>query len=319
MRHPPCDVAMNCVVLLGPTAVGKTAVGVQAARALGAEIISADSRQVYRGLDIGSGKDLAEYSNGGEAVPYHLIDITDLSHEYSVFDFQNGFYNAFSTITAKDRLPLVVGGTGMYVDSIVRGYDFLPVPRNEKLRTELEAKSLEEIAAILIAEKPNLHNKTDLQDKERAISAIEIERFMRSTEADEMRKKLSRPQIKPLVIGTTLPRERLREKIRIRLRERLEQGMIEEVEHLHESGNSWERLFSLGLEYRFVSEFLTGKIPSRDELYEKLAFAIGRFAKRQETWFRGMEKKGVHIHWLTQNENVEERAHEMIALVNNNS
>jgi tRNA dimethylallyltransferase len=234
----------NSLVLLGPTAAGKTALGVRLARALNAEIISADSRQVYRGLDIGSGKDLEEYtfldeSGQKETVPRHLIDHTDLTQEYSAFNFLRDAYTVFSPIIDRGRLPFVVGGTGMYIDAFVRGYQF--------------------------------------------------------TEQSE---PLCRPDIRPLILGTTLPRPLLHKNITRRLRERFTQGMIAEVAALHEQGASWERLERLGLEYRCIAEFLQGRIESQDALFRGLNHAISQFAKRQETWFRGMERKGCVIHWI---------------------
>jgi tRNA dimethylallyltransferase len=292
--------AYNCVIVLGPTAVGKTSIGVRIAYATGGEIISADSRQVYKGLDIGSGKDLADYDISPTVhIPYHLIDITDLSREYSVFDYQNDFYRVFAGLLQGGILPVIVGGTGMYVDSIVRGYDFVPVPVNEQLRKECESKSFDELKAMLIAEKEPLHNTSDMTDRGRIIQALEIKKFMKSPECAELRKTLPpRSDVRPLVIGTTLARAVLRQRIAQRLHERIDAGMIEEVVRLHEEGASWERLERLGLEYRFVSEYLQKKIATKEELFEKLNLAIGQFAKRQETWFRGMEKKGVEIHWL---------------------
>ena len=315
----------NSIFLLGPTAVGKTAIGVRLAVALNGEILSADSRQVYRGLDIGSGKDLADYdvpralveklhprlaAACGDTyhVPYHLIDVTDVSREYNLFDYQEDFWRVFSDITARGNLPVVVGGTGMYADCILRHYDLVPTPENPALRAALEALSYDELKALLIAEKANLHNTTDFADKDRIIHAIEIERYLKSPECAAYRaSRPPRPEVKPLVLGTTLPRPLVRERIAKRLRERLENGLIEEVEDLHKNGAEWGRLEQLGLEYRFVSEYLEGKIVSKDELFEKLNFAIGRFAKRQETWFRGMEKKGVKINWLPQADSVDER------------
>ncbi len=290
----------NCVVLLGPTAVGKTSLGVAIARHYGWDIISADSRQVYRGLDLGSGKDLSEYTSGGEPVKTHLIDITTLHEEYNVFRFQNDFYTIAKDFLSEGKTPFVVGGTGMYIDSVARGYDFVPVPENEKLREELSKKSLEELDAMLLSLRPNLHNKSDLLIRERVVRAIEIETFMKSEECRELRKSLpQRPDIKCLLIGTTLPREKLHANIKKRLRERMEAGMVEEVKNLHEKdGFSWERLEKLGLEYRFISEYLEGKIKSEEEMEEKLYHAICQFAKRQETWFRGMQKKGAAIHFL---------------------
>ena len=289
----------NCVVVLGPTAVGKTSIGVQIALKFGGEIISADSRQTYKGLDIGSGKDLCEYCVDGKNIPYHLIDITDLSMEYNVFHYQQDFYKVFTDLLNRNVLPVIVGGTGMYLDAVVRNYDFVLVPENVELRKELEEKSLEELDEMLLSLKPDLHNKSDLLERDRVIRAIEIATCMNSPEADVIRSKMiARPDIRPLIIGTTFDRNLVRQNIEIRLKERLDNGLVEEVEGLHNSGFSWERLEKLGLEYRFCSLFLQGKIKSKDELFEKLNIAIRQFAKRQETWFRGMEAKGVEINWL---------------------
>ncbi|MBR0031540.1 MAG: tRNA (adenosine(37)-N6)-dimethylallyltransferase MiaA [Treponema sp.] len=297
----------NCIFLIGPTAVGKTAIGVRLARALSGEIISADSRQVYKGLDIGSGKDLSDYNLGGEHIPYHLIDVCTLEKEYNLFDFQEGFYESFGIISERGKLPICVGGTGMYVDSILRKYDMIPVPENKEMEAELFKKELPELERILIEEKEKIHNTTEFGDKERVIKAIIINRFNKSDECRKIRQSLNRPKICPLVIGTTLERSLVRERIAKRLKDRMEEGMIEEVRSLHEKGASWERLESLGLEYRFVSEFLQGKIGSMEKLIELLGLAIGQFAKRQETWFRGMEKKGVKIHWLPKEPDIEAR------------
>jgi tRNA dimethylallyltransferase len=289
----------NCVVILGPTAVGKTDIGVQIALQRHGEIISADSRQVYIGLDIGSGKDIADYTSDGITVPYHLIDITDLSHEYNVFNYQQDFYRIFPELVYRGVLPVVVGGTGMYLDSVIRDYDLVPVPENKQLRAELEKKTLEELGALLLELKPELHTREDLFHRDRCIRAIEIAECMHGRNADGIRETMVlRPDIRPLIIGTTLERSVLRENISLRLKQRLDSGMIDEVRMLHENGASWERLETLGLEYKFVSEFLQGKIESVDMLYERLNVAIRQFAKRQETWFRGMEKKGVVINWL---------------------
>lgn len=290
----------NCIVLLGPTAVGKTALGVRIADFLSGEIVSADSRQVYKGLDIGSGKDLAEYEFCGRSVPYHLIDIAELSCEYSVFLYQQDFYKVFKLILGKGKIPVIVGGTGMYIDAVIRNYDLLPVPENKELREWAKDVPLEELGKMLLELKGgHIHVMRDLLERDRVIKAIEIEKFVQSPECDAFKKNLeARPEIRPLVLGTTLERATLRDNIRKRLYARLDSGMIEEVEGLHSQGASWERLERLGLEYRFVSEFLEGKFSSKDEMAEKLCIAIGQFAKRQETWFRGMEKKGVKINWL---------------------
>lgn len=315
----------NCIFVLGPTAVGKTAVGVRLALALNGEILSADSRQVYKGLDIGSGKDLADYTVGHSLVeklnpslassltgdyqlPYHIIDVTDLHTEYNLYDFQEDFYRAFVDVTSRRKLPVVVGGTGMYLDCILRNYDILPAPPQNELKKELEEKSYDELKALLIAEKEKLHNTTDFADKDRIIQALLIERWKKSDEcAAYLKNRPTRSKIKPIVFGTTFDRAQVRQRIALRLRQRLDNGLIEEVEGLRTSGYTFERLEQLGLEYRFVSQFLKGEIPSKEELFEKLNTAIGQFAKRQETWFRGMEKKGVKIHWLPQSQSVDER------------
>jgi tRNA dimethylallyltransferase len=293
-------VAYNCIVLLGPTAVGKTALGVQLAAAYQGEILSADSRQVYRGLDIGSGKDLAEYTlSDGSHVPYHLIDIADLTQEYNVFDYQQDFYRVFQNVTDRGVLPVIVGGTGMYLDAVLRAYDMMPVPEDASFRIWCEQYSTTELSDMLVSEKKDIHNISDLKSRERVIRALEIDRYMKSDSCAEYRRHaVPRPLIQPFVLGTTLDRTTLRSRIAVRLKDRLEHGMIDEVRRLHEQGASWDRLERLGLEYRFVSEYLQHKIDSPDQLFSLLNIAIGQFAKRQETWFRGMEKKGVTIHWL---------------------
>ncbi len=289
----------NCIVLLGPTAVGKTSLGVRIANLYGMEIISADSRQVYRGLDIGSGKDIAEYTVDGKTIPYHMIDIADLSEEYNVFHYQQDFYRVFTELQERKAFPVIVGGTGMYLDSIVRAYDLVDVPENSDLRQELESKSLEELDTILLNLKPNLHNKSDLTIRHRVVRAIEIETYMQNPASQEkLQTMIARPDVRPFIIGTTLPRPVLRENIHKRLIERINSGMITEVSKLHENGVSWDRLERLGLEYRFISWYLEGKYESEQIMIEKLYQAIGQFAKRQETWFRGMERKGVKINWL---------------------
>lgn len=283
----------NAVVLLGPTAVGKTSLGVSIADRYGWDIISADSRQVYKGLDLGSGKDIEDYTLGDRTIPYHLIDVTTLDEEYNVFKYQSDFYKLFDSFCDSGKVPFIVGGTGMYVDSIVRNYYFIPVPENIELRKELESKSLEELDDMLIKLKPDLHNKSDLLLRDRVIRAIEIQLFMNNSKPVERERKVN-----AFIIGTTLPRPQLRENITIRLKERFDKGMIDEVEGLHNSGYSWERLEKLGLEYRYISLYLEGKIKSEKELFDELNHAIHQFAKRQETWFRGMEKKGIKINWL---------------------
>ena len=304
----------NCVIVLGPTAVGKTAIGVNVAHHFNGEILSADSRQTYRHLDIGSGKDLDEYVVDGEAVPYHLIDIIDLPSEYNVYNYQQDFYKAFKDVTSRNRLPVVVGGTGMYLDAIVRDYQLVILPENKELHEKLLATPLEELAERLIKEQPELHTKCDLLEKDRVIKALEIiEAKKNGTDSTS----IDRPDIKPFIIGTTLPRPKMWENILIRLKERVDEGMLDEVQGIHDSGVSWERLDKLGLEYRYCSLFLQGKIESKEELINQLFIAIRQFAKRQETWFRMMEKKGVEINWLKPGTK-EERIKEAIRLIEEN-
>lgn len=290
----------NSLVLLGPTAVGKTSLGVRLADEFGLEIISADSRQVYKGLDLGSGKDISEYNYNGHQIPYHVIDVTDLNIEYNLFNFTKDFYRAFEDISKRKIVPFTVGGTGMYLDSFIRKYELVEVPENPELRKKMEVMTLEELDQMLLKLKPDLHNRTDLALRDRVVKAIEIATYMQSPEYEKNKEELlRRPEVKPLVLGTTIDRTILRENIKKRLVERLDEGMIEEVEALHNQGFSYERMERLGLEYKFVSEFLEGKIKTKDEMVQGLYTAICQFAKRQETWFRGMERKGVDIHWLT--------------------
>lgn len=305
----------NCIVVLGPTAVGKTSIGVALANHFDGEVISADSRQTYCKLDIGSGKDICEYQVDGKRIPYHLIDIVSLPTEYNVYNYQQDFYKVFKDVISRGKMPVIVGGTGMYLDAIIRDYQLVILPENEKLHQELLNTPLEELAARLLKEQPELHTKCDLLEKDRVIKALEIieakKNGVDSTSVD-------RPEIKPLIIGTTLERPQIWEHISIRLQERLDNGMLEEVQSIHDSGITWERLEKLGLEYRYCSLFLQGKIQSKQELFEKLFIAIRQFAKRQETWFRMMEKNGVKINWLEKITDKQSRINQAIELVNQN-
>ena len=305
----------NCVVILGPTAVGKTSIGVALANRFGGEIISADSRQTYKGLDIGSGKDLCEYKIEDKLISYHLIDIATLDNEYNVYNYQRDFYKIFPEIISKNKLPVIVGGTGMYLDAVIRGYDLIPVPYNPDLREELEKRSVEDLGKELLLLKPNLHNKSDLLDKERVIKALEIALYENSDEGKAVKEEMKRPDIRPLIIGTTLERSMVVNNISVRLKERLNEGMIEEVNSLHNKGYSWERLEKLGLEYRYCSLFFEGKIKTIDDLYEQLFIQIRQFSKRQMTWFRGMEKKGINIHWLSENPDKSVRIEEAVKII----
>jgi len=284
----------NLIVILGATASGKTRLAARLAARIGAELISADSRQVYRGMDIGTGKDLSEYVVDGVRVPYHLIDVAEPGHLFSVFEFQQRFYDCFREISSRQRMPILVGGTGLYIESVLREYRMLPVPEDESLRGELSSKSMEELAAMLLHLNPALHNTTDLTGRERLVRAIEIAVHTAGQGTQDV---IERPDIVPLVVGIRWERAVLRERITKRLKERLGQGMIEEVQRLRDAGVSWERLDEMGLEYRYVSLYLRGEL-AYEEMFRTLNTRIHQFAKRQDTWFRGMERRGVAVHWI---------------------
>ncbi|MEI6209597.1 MAG: tRNA (adenosine(37)-N6)-dimethylallyltransferase MiaA [Desulfuromonadales bacterium] len=281
--------SFNLLTVLGPTASGKTRLAVALARELGGEIISADSRQVFRGMDIGSGKDLHEYGD----VPYHLINVLDAGEEFSVFAFQRLFLSAFADISERDRLPILCGGTGMYLDAALRGYRLVEVPENERLRAGLVEKSDAELIKMLRDLRPDQHNSTDLTDRNRTIRAIEIALFG----GNAPNSNEPYPDIRPLVLGIRLERDVVRRRITERLGQRLDNGMIEEVRRLHEVGIAWERLDYYGLEYRYIGAFLKGEL-SRNDMFQRLNSAIHAFAKRQEKWYRKMERNGVVIHWV---------------------
>lgn len=289
----------NCVVVLGPTAVGKTSIGVHVAHHFGGEIISADSRQTYKGLDIGSGKDLKDYQVNRIPVPYHMIDITTLEMEYNVFHYQQEFYRVFDDLKKRNVLPVIVGGTGLYLDAVIRNYDLVDVPEDPVLRESLKDKTLEELGKMYLELKPDLHTKNDLEERERVIRGIEIYYGTHGEKAQELKKKMyPRPDIRPLILGTNFDRSKVIENIHKRLIERIEEGMIDEVKGLHDQGYSWERLEKLGLEYRYCSLYLQGKYDSVEAMTEDLFVSIRQFAKRQMTWYRFMEKNGVEINWL---------------------
>ena len=282
----------NLIAIVGPTASGKTRLGVRLAHALGGEIVSADSRQVYRGLVIGAGKDLEEYVCEGRTVPVHLIDVVDLDREFSVFEYQRRFFETFQHLRARRVLPILVGGTGLYVESVLNGYQMMEVPEDNTLRAELAALSHDALVARLTALKPRLHNITDLENRDRLVRAIEIAAFQNTHIPKPT------PEVRSLTLGTRWPRDELRQRIRLRLDHRIEHGMIEEVEQLLARGVPHEILQFLGLEYRFSSDYLRGAIKNRNDLIQALHSAICRFAKRQQTWFRRMERQGTAIHWI---------------------
>ena len=282
----------DLISIIGPTACGKTSLAVEVARAMGGEILSADSRQVYRGMDIGTGKDLSEYGEGASSVPYHLIDIVDAGEKYNLFEFQRDFLEAYNGVNARGALPVLCGGSGLYVESVLRGYRLIPVPENPELRERLEKYSLEELTAMLATYKV-LHNTTDVDTKKRAIRAIEIEEHYARTPQHER----EFPLLSSLIIGLDVDREVRRSRISNRLKARLDEGLVDEVRKLLDEGVSPEQLIYYGLEYKFVTLFLMGAM-SFDEMYKGLETAIHQFAKRQMTWFRGMERRGLNINWI---------------------
>ncbi len=280
------------ITILGPTACGKTAVAANLALEINGEIISADSRQVYRGMDIGTGKDIDEYIVNGKQIPYHLIDIVDAGHKYNVYEFQQDFIRVFNSISEKNKMPILCGGTGMYIDAVTKGYKLIKVPVNNELRKQFENKSLDELSLILSKIK-NMHNKSDIVTKKRAIRAIEIEEYYKN----EPKIENNYPKIKCLFIGVKYDRDSRRKRISKRLKQRLDEGMIDEVQTLLNKGVNTETLIYYGLEYKYLTLYLT-KILSYNEMFTKLETAIHQFAKRQMTWFRRMERKGVKIYWL---------------------
>lgn len=280
----------NLVVVLGATASGKTSLAVQLAKHSNGEIISADSRQVYRGLDIGSGKDLAEY----DELPYHLIDIVDPGYEFNVFEFQQRFIDAFTSISQRNKLPILAGGTGLYLDAALKNHHMLEVKENPALREKLSQFSEKELIEELLELKPDQHNTTDLTNRDRLVRAIEI---AKGEMASQSKEKRSFPDVKPVIFGIRWDRPVLRQRITLRLKQRFNDGMIEEVEQLNKKGVSWQTLDFYGLEYRFISQHLQGKI-NKNDMFQKLNSAIHKFAKKQDTWFRRMEKNGANIHWL---------------------
>ena len=290
----------NLITVLGPTASGKTRFAVQLADRLGAEIISGDSRQVYRRMDLGTGKDLDDYRIGDRSVPYHLIDIVEPGTKYNVFEYQRDFLEAYNDIHRRGRKAVLCGGTGLYIESVLRAYRLSPVPQNPELRERLADKSLEELTALLATYK-SLHNTTDVDTAQRAIRAIEIEEYYRQTPLD----RRPFPKIESLTLGVDVSREVRRERISQRLRKRLDEGMCGEVERLLAEGIKPEDLIYYGLEYKYVTLYVTGQI-TFDEMAQQLEIAIHQFAKRQMTWFRGMERRGTPILWIRLGEDLDE-------------
>ena len=296
------------ITILGPTASGKTTLAAHLAARIGGEIISADSRQVYRRMDIGTGKDLDDYVVDGKQIPYHLIDIAEPGTKYNLFQYQQDFHDAYNDIKSRGATPILCGGTGLYIE---KGYALSPVPQNPELRARLEGKSLEELTGMLVALKQKngsvMHNTTDVDTAQRAIRAIEIETY----NAEHPTEERQMPKIDSLVIGVNIDRESRREKITKRLRQRLDNGMVEEIRSIIDSGVAPEDLIYYGLEYKYVTEYVIGKT-TYDEMFRSLEIAIHQFAKRQMTWFRGMERRGTVIHWIDASLPMEEKIEQIL-------
>ncbi|MFW6310295.1 MAG: tRNA (adenosine(37)-N6)-dimethylallyltransferase MiaA [Prolixibacteraceae bacterium] len=300
----------NLITILGPTATGKTGLAAHLADRINGEVISADSRQVYRGMDIGTGKDYGDYFVNGKEIPSHLVDIEDAGAHYNVYRFQSDFVNVFENIHSGNKFPVLCGGSGLYLEAVLRNYKLIHVPPNKKLRKELEGKSLEELTNILQELKPRLHNKTDVETDRRAIRAIEIENYYRENpEIDTYF-----PEIKSLNIGVNFDREIRRQRITSRLKQRLDEGMLDEVQRLLDSGLAPEQLIYYGLEYKYLTLYLNGEL-SYDEMFCQLEIAIHQFAKRQMTWFRGMEKRGTKIHWIDGHLPMKDKVEKIIELL----
>jgi len=300
----------SLVTILGPTASGKTHLAVNLANALDAEIISGDSRQIYRGMDIGTGKDISEYILDGKQIPYHLIDIADAGYKYNVYEYQRDFLQAYNSIRERGKQAILCGGTGLYIESVLKGYKLVPVPTDQELRSRLELQTLPDLVKILSTYKI-MHNTTDVDTVKRAIRAIEIEEYYK----DHPEIESAFPEIPHVVFGLQLDREVRRRRISQRLKARLDEGMIDEVNGLIDSGISVDDLIYYGLEYKYVSLYITGVL-SYTEMYSQLEIAIHQFAKRQMTWFRGMEKRGITITWLDALADTDENVQIMLNAIN---
>lgn len=302
------------ITILGPTASGKTTLAAHLAATVDGEIISADSRQVYRRMDIGTGKDLGDYTVGGRQIPYHLIDIAEPGTRYNLFRYQRDFCRAYEDIVARGRRPILCGGTGLYIEAVLKGYSLAAVPENKELRTRLEGKTLDELTVMLAELKRRnggkMHNTTDVDTAKRAIRAIEIETYV-ETHPDAGFEDM--PQTDSIIIGVDIDREERRRRITARLRQRLDEGMADEIRALLDGGVSADDLIYYGLEYKYVTEYVIGRT-GYDEMFNRLEIAIHQFAKRQMTWFRGMERRGLAIHWLDAMLPTEEKVAEIIRL-----
>ena len=300
----------DLITILGPTASGKTPLAAALASRLDSEIISADSRQVYRGMDLGTGKDLVDYTVAGKTIPYHLIDIVDPGYKYNVFEYQRDFLQSYQSVRERGKLPILCGGTGLYLEAVLKGYRLIPVPENPELRNRLSDKSLDELTRILSSYK-KLHNSTDVDTVKRAIRAIEIEEYYLTQDVEER----SFPTINSLIIGVDIDRELRREKITRRLKQRLDEGMVDEVRRLIAGGVSPDDLIYYGLEYKYLTLYAIGEL-TFEEMFHQLEIAIHQSAKRQMTWFRGMERRGFTIHWVDASLPMEQKVGSILNLLN---
>lgn len=300
----------NLITILGPTASGKTAVAAHLAHRIGGEVISGDSRQVYRGMDMGTGKDYQDYMVNGFSIPYHLIDIADAGEQLSVYDFQKHFFSVFSQIGERGKWPILCGGSGLYIEAAISGYKLIAVPENPTLRADLAIKNQEELEGILKSYK-SLHNHTDTCNRKRLLRAIEIEEYYHRVGDNDP----TYPTINSITFGVGFPREFQRQRITHRLRERLRGGMVDEVKMLMDSGIPPEKLIYYGLEYKWLTQYLQGQLPY-DEMFSGLNTAIHQFAKRQMTWFRRMERNGITIHWVDHNLSLEQKVDWILQKIN---
>jgi tRNA dimethylallyltransferase len=304
------SVKYNLIVITGPTASGKTAFAAHLASVLNGEILSGDSRQIYRRMDLGTGKDYQDYFVNGKQIPAHLIDIKEPGYKYNVYEFQNDFFKIFKQLTEQNKTAILCGGTGLYIEAVLKGYKMIHVPPNPELRKSLEKKSLQELETILSRFR-KLHNSTDTDTVKRAIRAIEIENYYQTHPDLE----ITLPEIRPLIIGVSIDREERRKKITQRLNQRLNEGMVEEVKHLLDEGIPPENLIYYGLEYKFITQYIIGQL-SYEEMVRQLNIAIHQFAKRQMTWFRGMERRGFNIQWIESSQPMKKKTNTVIKLLN---